>query len=280
MKHDEVGNWTKVKLDILREYLNRYTLILSNQKWCKGIYYIDGFSSTGKNVLSDSDFGSNETAYINGSSSIALETEPKFTKSFFIELDTKKVKILEKSLSIYKKTNDFEIIEGNSNAIIPRIIKRISSAQNRGFVLLDPYGMDITWDTIESIGKANRFELLINLPIMAIQRECLSNKYEKLDEKAKHKLERFFGDGKITEDIYKETGQELLFGGNDIKKISDSGEAVVRFYASRLKQYFKFVPPPRLMYNSKGGPLYYLIAAGQNETGMEILGWLLKHLEK
>ena len=280
MKHDEVGPWTKTKLDILRGYLNEYTKILSNQKWCKGIYYIDGFSSTGMNVLTEFGFGSEETAYINGSPSVALETEPKFTKSYFIELDTEKVKELEGTLSVFKETSVFEIIEGDSNDIIPDIIGRINWVSNRGFVLLDPYGMDIDWDTIELVGKVNGLELLVNLPIMAIQRECLNRKYENLDQRKKDRLKRFFGEDSIVEEIYKETGQGGLFSSNDIKKVSSSGEAVVHFYESRLKEYFEFVPPPRLMSNSVGGPLYYLIAAGQNETGMRILGWLLEHLGK
>ena len=45
--YDEVGRWTEVKLDIIREYANAYSRILAAQKKFHYVY-IDAFAGPGK----------------------------------------------------------------------------------------------------------------------------------------------------------------------------------------------------------------------------------------
>ena len=36
MKLDEIGIWSEIKLDIIKEYANAFTTIMKSQEWCKG----------------------------------------------------------------------------------------------------------------------------------------------------------------------------------------------------------------------------------------------------
>ena len=47
MKLDEIGIWSEIKLDIIKEYASAFTKIMRKQDWCKGYAYIDAFAGTG-----------------------------------------------------------------------------------------------------------------------------------------------------------------------------------------------------------------------------------------
>jgi hypothetical protein len=52
---DKIGPWSKVKLDILREYASAYTTILSKHPEIKRFIYIGAFAGAGKHKLRGAD---------------------------------------------------------------------------------------------------------------------------------------------------------------------------------------------------------------------------------
>ena len=50
MKLDKIGFWSEIKLEIIKEYANAYTSIMSKQSWCKGYVYIDAFAGAGTHI--------------------------------------------------------------------------------------------------------------------------------------------------------------------------------------------------------------------------------------
>ena len=48
MKYDEIGEWSEIKLEIIKEYAGAYTNILSKMPWCTGYAYIDAFAGAGR----------------------------------------------------------------------------------------------------------------------------------------------------------------------------------------------------------------------------------------
>ena len=36
MKYDEIGEWSEIKLEIIKKYAGAYTTILGKQEWCRG----------------------------------------------------------------------------------------------------------------------------------------------------------------------------------------------------------------------------------------------------
>ena len=47
MKLDEIGIWSEIKLEIIKDYASAYTRNLSAQSWCRGYVYIDAFAGAG-----------------------------------------------------------------------------------------------------------------------------------------------------------------------------------------------------------------------------------------
>ncbi len=86
MNLDEIGPWSEIKLDILRDYAAPYSKILKSNRFHHG--YIDAFSGPGLHVRKA---GGEEVL---GSPLVALEVEPSFDEYHFIDLDGEKVNFL------------------------------------------------------------------------------------------------------------------------------------------------------------------------------------------
>lgn len=50
LRLDEIGYWSEVKLEIVKKYASAYSRILTNQKFVKGLLYIDAFAGAGTHV--------------------------------------------------------------------------------------------------------------------------------------------------------------------------------------------------------------------------------------
>src|SRR4030042_4992599 len=89
MKLDEIGEWSEIKLEIIRKYAHSFTNIMKNQDWCKGYVYIDAFAGAGIHI-------SRKTGeFVLGSPLNALEIENPFTEYHYIDIDKEKVEIIE-----------------------------------------------------------------------------------------------------------------------------------------------------------------------------------------
>jgi three-Cys-motif partner protein len=143
-------------------------------------------------------------------------------------------------------------------------------------VFLDPFGMHIPWSVVEALGKTGAIEVLVNFPLgMAIQRflvrsgEIPSNWQESLDT--------FFGSPDWRQHAYEE-GQSLF--GTETLKIRDSGVRLLAWYRNRLRAAFGHVSSARLIRNTRGGHLYYLVWAGPHKKGLEGANHILSKGEK
>jgi three-Cys-motif partner protein len=87
-KLDEVGDWSELKLEILRKYAKAYTTILRQRK-LKPIY-IDGFAGAGQHVSKST------KELIPGSPLNALNVEPPFEEFYLIDLKQERVDNLQK----------------------------------------------------------------------------------------------------------------------------------------------------------------------------------------
>jgi len=51
LKYDEIGYWSEVKLDIIKDYVAAYTTVMAGQKKARFQYiYIDAFAGAGQHV--------------------------------------------------------------------------------------------------------------------------------------------------------------------------------------------------------------------------------------
>ena len=115
-------------------------------------------------------------------------------------------------------------------------------------------------------------EVLINFPVgMAIQR--LLKRSGEFTDKERARLDSYFGTSEWFDLLYEKTSD--LFG-DQVDKLSHSGDVLVKWYRNRLKSVFGYVTEAREVQTDSGRPLYYLMFAGPNETGARIANDVLR----
>jgi len=285
-----VGPWAEEKLECLSKYLNAYTTILRKQEQFRGYFYVDAFAGAGKaptrkdgveeKQLEDLFELSNWTEdkdvkeYTEGSPTRALSIEHPFSKYVFVETDKKKREKLEAFIRENYPGVSFQVLPDDANsALIKRVVNNpnIDWKRYRAVAFLDPFGMQMPWSTIQKIAKTQAIEVIINFPVgMAIQR--LLHKFGQISTERRTNLEEYFGSSEWESAVYDERTD--LFGTSKVK-VPESGHALARWYCNRLKEEFGYVSSARLIRNSTGGHLYYLIFAGPNATGAKIADEIL-----
>ena len=267
MKFDNIGVWSEIKLDIIKEYANAFTRIMKKQDWCKGYVYIDAFAGAGVHI-------SRRTGeFIPGSPLNALEIEKPFTEYHFIDIDKIKAEALE---NLTRERSNISIYPEDCNESLVRKIFPLLQykSKKRALCILDPYGLHLYWETILEAAKLRTTEIFLNFPIMDMNRNVLHKDLLSADPEQIQRMNRFCGSEEWQKILYKEDMQMGLFGDTYRTKIVDSNIKLGDWFrVERLKKAagFKFVPEPVLMRNSKGGPLFFLFFASHNETGKKIV---------
>jgi three-Cys-motif partner protein len=264
-QNDIIGPWSEDKLELLRKYLHAYTLIMRGQDWCRnGYHYIDAFAGTGKPRARD------EERYIDGSPRVALTVRYPFHSYTFIEKTPWRVRRLRELQTEFPQ-RDIRIYEGDCNQLITtEITPRIRYERfNRGLIFLDPFGMDTEWSTIEQIAETRALEVFVNFPAMALNRTVLPNDPYALTEAQIERMNRFWGSTEWRGDIYEQVS--TLFGPVEMKARRTTGQRLGQLFKQRLEEIFPCVTEPLVMANSRNAPLYCLILAGHNETGVKIV---------
>lgn len=287
----EVGPWAAEKLEALERYLEYYTTRLKNQRW--QTIYLDAFAGGGrarvrskKKLDKDLEGGLElgletppETiAFVEGSPRRSLDIPYPFDSYIFIDADPKRVGMLQALKLEYEGRRRITIRGGDAASQIDWVIsKNPDRSRHRGVAFLDPFGAHLEWRSVSALAKTGVFEVLINLPIdMAINR--LLKNDANLPETWRAQLDAFFPKGWWDEAYAKDDG---LFAGLEagrdlVQKRSDARDRLLRFYARHLKSAFGFVSEPKLISNTRGHPLYYLIWAGPHAAGLVGADYVLK----
>jgi three-Cys-motif partner protein len=261
---DEIGYWSEIKLDIINQYAQAYSLILSKQKNLRHVY-IDAFAGSGKHI-------SRMTGnFVSGSPEIALNIKPPFKEYYFIDIDGAKVKELKKLVA---NRPEAHVFQGDCNSILLSDIfpKVLYKEYRRGLCLLDPYGLDLNWEVIKTAGQMKSIEIFLNFPVMDMNRNVWRNNSENIKSSDIDRMNKYWGDASWENAAYHQTTN--LFG--DIVGIKEKNRAIASAFKKRLEEVakFKYVPEPIPMRNSNGADIYYLFFASQNERGKEILEYI------
>jgi three-Cys-motif partner protein len=263
MKLDQIGIWSEIKLEIIKKYASAYTSIMKKQSWCKGYVYIDAFAGAGEHI-------SRRTGEkIQGSPLNALlDVKPPFTEYYFIDLDEERADVFKQ---IADKNPNVHSYHGDCNKILEtKIFPELPySSFKRALCILDPYGLQLDWNTIKVAAELKTVELFINFPIMDMNRNVLFEDISKAKPDDIERMNAFWGDESWRQLLYRE--QKTLFGETRHVRIEDY-QALAKEFCKRLKQIgFKDVPKPILMTNGKNGPLYYLCFASQKSVAKDIM---------
>lgn len=276
--HNFGGDWTEEKLKRVKKYLVAYARIMNKQSF--RFAYIDAFAGTGYRIVEQdetddflfSEFAEHETKlFLDDSARIALQVKPRFTKYLFIDYDSAKVKALEALREEFPALkNNISIINQDANAYLQDLCLNCTWKKNRAVLFLDPYGMQVTWDTIVAIAKTKAIDLWLLFPLgVAVNR--LLKKNGEINPSFRKRLNQMFGTTEWFRHFYSKKTKTNLFGEEIGIEKTGNFNIISKYFVSRLKDIFSNVAEnPLRLRNSKNNPLYLLCFASANATAVKI----------
>lgn len=262
--YDKIGPWTEIKLDIVKEYASAYSRILHARRFYH--VYVDAFAGAGLNR-------SRTTGnLVPGSPQNALRVEPPFQEYHFIDLDQAKVTSLDR---LAGKRDDVHVHSGNCNKIlVEEVFSKIQwDNYRRGLCLLDPYGLDLSWDIIRVAGAMKSIEVFVNFPIADINRNVLRKDKDQIVPKQAARMDFYWGDETWIKIAYHK--REGLFGPMYEKAANHEIADAFRERICTVAR-FKYVSEPLAMKNSKGAPVYYLLFASHKPVAKQIVDQIFR----
>jgi three-Cys-motif partner protein len=196
----------------------------------------------------------------------ALSIEPPFKEFFLIDLEPRKTGRLR---DVIGERKNVHIVEGDCNRLLLETVFPTIRYEKyrRALCLLDPYGLHLNWEVIQTAGRSRAIEIFLNFPVADINRNVLWNDPAKVSEKQAARMSAFWGDESWKTSAYSSEGE--LFG--HLHK--QPNETIAKAFGDRLAKVagFKFVPDPLPMRNSNNAVVYYLYFASPNKTGDKIV---------
>ena len=269
------GDWTTEKLERIRKYLSAYTTIMKDRNF--HFAYIDAFAGTGyrtyrrdndPNELMFPEIAEQEVQeFLDGSARIALQVEPRFRKYMLIEKDENRFAELQK-LKAEFPSDDIDLIQSDANEYLKSLCsKNWIRHQRRAVLFLDPYGMEVEWQTIAMIANTQAIDLWILFPLgIAVNR--LLKRDGDVDTIVRQKLNRFFGTTDWYDTFYEIVANPTLFGEEIVIQKTSDFQSIGQYFVERLQTIFTGVARnPLPLCNSKNNPLYLLCFAAGNPKG-------------
>ncbi len=258
---DEIGPWSEIKLEILKEYASAYSRILTAQKNPSFYHiYIEGFAGAGVHLSRA------RQEFVPGSPLNALYIQPPFREYHLIDIVKDKIDTLRQWVG---SQEDVHLYPGDCNKILlEKVFPRVQHRDyRRGLCILDPYALHLNWTVILTAGQMKSIDMFLNFPIADMNRNVLRRDPEKVDASQVARMSAYWGDESWRQIAYDTTTS--LFGIPE--KVSN--ERVAEAFRQRLKSVagFERVPEPLPMRNSKGATVYYLFFASQKDVAEHIV---------
>lgn len=255
------GSWTGIKLTILGEYLKTYTTILKKQRF--HLTYFDAFAGTGVVEL---DRDTDEERFLAGSPVIALEVDDKpFDSLVFVEHKAERAAQLQQTIQELNAVSRARVIVGDANAELRTFCEHMGR-YDRAVVFLDPFALDVEWQTVASVAASRKCDTWILFPISALLR-TLPVDHLPVGQDAMAAT-RVFGDDTWTS-LYRSTVQLSLDGERVERYARTRGiRPAIELYAKKLRGvFFDIAGQGGVLKNSKNSPLFVFMFAAGNETG-------------
>jgi three-Cys-motif partner protein len=270
LRYDEIGYWSEIKLDIIKDYAAAYSRILRSQDKPNFFHiYIDAFAGAGQHISKTTG------EFVLGSPANALLVNPPFREYHFIDLDEQKIESLEK---ISGSRKDVFIYQGDCNKILLQKVLPRAKYENyrRALCVLDPYGLHLDWDVLQSIGRMKSVDIFLNFPVADMNRNVLWHDQGRVPQTQIERMNRFWGDDSWRNIAYTPSPQMTLFGKAPDEKVSN--EIIAEAFRRRLIDVagFRNVPEPMAMRNTQNAVVYYLFFASHKPVAEDIMKDIFK----
>ncbi|HEY9629347.1 MAG TPA: three-Cys-motif partner protein TcmP [Coleofasciculaceae cyanobacterium] len=288
------GDWTTSKLRCLDKYLNAYTKALSKQSF--ETMYIDAFAGTGWLTLKQTEAeeekskepvsqisimslfanqaeasAENSDIPLDGSARIALKVSPGFDKYIFVEQDLKRFNELQ-NLKAEFSEKDIEFSNSDANLFIKQLCQGSNWIREgkRAVLFLDPFGLNVSWETIEIIAKTKAIDIWYLFPL-GVGLNRLLKVDGKIEESHRLIIDNVLGTTGWYEIFYKTNVYPGLFGDRTVTEKTADFNTICQYFLQRLESVFPAVADnPRMLYNSKRVPIFLLCFASSNPNGANL----------
>lgn len=292
------GDWTIEKLDALEKYVRAYLAIMKKYapKYGWQLFYFDAFAgsgTTGKETqqpsisasssifldeLADTDWaGMEKEETYKGAAErvVGLDIDGfGFDYYYFVDKDKKSLTKLETMLKgrFPLRSRKMVFKTGDANKKVLELVEYAKTYPKcSALVLLDPFGMQLDWSTIEALQTIKHLDLWILVPSGVIINRLLKRDGEIMYPE---NLTRFFGmsENELKAYFYERQVEQTLFGEDvRIKKARNAIERIAQLYVDRLKTLFECVTEkPLVLRNSTNCPIFHFVFASHNKTGLKI----------
>ena len=280
------GPWTVRKLNAFSKYVSAYLTIMEKYPYWKTIYF-DGFAGNGNRnehcntpLYKQLNLNLEEELIYRGAAERILSLHNlSFDFHYFIDLKKQNLDKLEEKLLKHQagRKYPFQYRDGDANERLRELSGALKDKSKKlaALVLLDPFGMQINWESIALL-KETRSDIWILLPTGVVVNRLLNRNGEIRNQK---KLESFFGlnETEIKNHFYRTEIKSTLFGETEIvEKIKNPIEQIAFLYAKQLKTIWKYVTEkPLALYNSKNVPIFHFVFASNNQSALKIASQII-----
>ncbi len=266
MVHEFGGNWTEEKLEVMHRYFSAYAQALKNQPFA--IWYVDAFAGTGQRNetnITDSNqsilFASDAldiASVKDGSVRVALGIEPAFANYIFNEQSKRHAVELEK-LKLEFPSRRIEVRQGDANEFLRSVASTTNWKSTRAAVFIDPYGMQVKWETLKALGATKSVDIALLFPTGPLTRVLTRDGNIPADWVKR--IDDHLGDCDWRNAVYEERSEIDLFATTVSTRTEKTltPEGLRQFVVKRLTDIFPYVSEAQLeLKNSKGATLYHL----------------------
>lgn len=270
-RHEFGGNWTQLKLAILKDYLQFYTIALKDQPFT--LHYVDAFAGTGKQdqKLLDEAGDLLPEEDLKGSVTHALETDPGFHHYHFNDLNPEHCEVLE-ALKAEHPNKNINITQKDANTFVQNFCRSLKSS-DRAVIFLDPYGAQVDWATLVQVAATKKVDLWLLFPLSTLMRMTPKDG-AKVRQEWDSRISRLLGTKEWMDALYKPKEQPSipdLFGDltSEDKLERLNVEELERFVTAKLKDEFADVMRPVTL-RCNGSPLFSFYFAVSNPRAVNL----------
>lgn len=211
--YNPVKSWAAIKLIVLDYFVGGAYVPILSRRFDK-LYYVDLFAGSGIGKVID-----NKGDLILGSSLLIGAYRSGFSHLFFIDRNSNFSRALEKRISLVKPKDQYTICNGDTNKLLDEIMPRQIS-DGHAMIFVDPYGMELSWESILKILTPKHADIIINFQTKDNARGITWK------GKITNASKRFFGDEALLGQVY---------NAGDMSEYN-LGERLLSFYVGRIKE--------------------------------------------
>jgi three-Cys-motif partner protein len=203
-----------------------------------------------------------------GSARRALAVAPAFDAYHFIDMSPSSLGELKTHIETdhQQLVPRCELHQKDVNEALPALAASLNPKSDRVVVFLDPFGMQVNWETMEALGTAI-VDLWYLVPTMAINRLLTKDRQRLEDEGWGAKLDAFLGSSDWRTRWYEQSQSTDLFGGVDPRfKKTATIDRIEEDFCNRMKVAGFTMAPNKLRLQDGSRHLFTLVFGCSNPS--------------